>query len=555
MSNIFVILGGLGVFLFGLRLMSTGLQKLAGARLRAILAGLTKNRFAGILSGFTITVAVQSSSATTVLIVSFANAGLLTLAQAIGLVMGANIGTTVTAWMVSLLGFKVSISAFALPVIGVGFPLSFLGSSRARQLSEVMVGFGLLFLGLQFLKDGVPDLKSNPEVLQFVTSFTGHGFASVALFVVIGTLLTIVVQSSSASTAITLAMAAKGWISYELAAAMVLGENIGTTITAYLASIGANNNAKRVARSHLIFNLLGVLWMLPIMGLFLRLVDWLVPGNPVADVSAAPTHLAAFHSAFNICNTLLLVGFVRQIERIVRLLVPVTADERESSHLKFLETAMLATPELALVEARRALQLMMGVCGEMFGKLDHVLRHPHDKLGRVVDDIKRGEARTDEMEEEIVAFCAELARTGGSPRVGRDVAAYLDMANDIERIGDHCLNLVLLAERRYEKRYALDEAAQKELTDMVEAVKEFLALAHHALDPSAGHLKGEAKVIEEKINRMRDLARKHHAQRMQDGQVSIREGLIYLDMMTNLEKIGDYCYNVTSATSRTSNGQ
>ena len=257
MSSVLTILGGLGVFLFGLRIMSAGLQKMAGNRLRAILAGLTVNRFAGIVSGFLVTCAVQSSSATTVLVVSFANAGLLTLAQAIGLVMGANIGTTITAWIVALFGFKIKISAFALPIIGIGFPLSLIGSRRSQQISEVMVGFGLLFLGLKFLKDGVPNLKDSPEAFEFLTNLAHYGFGSILLFVLAGLIVTVIVQSSSASTAIVLTMVAKGWIPLELAAAMALGANIGTTVTAQLAVNGANRNAKRVAHFHTLFKIIG----------------------------------------------------------------------------------------------------------------------------------------------------------------------------------------------------------------------------------------------------------------------------------------------------------
>lgn len=550
MSMFLQILGGLGVFLFGMRIMSGGLQKLAGDRLRAILGGLTRNRVTGVLSGFLITCAVQSSSATTVLVVSFANAGLITLVQAIGLVMGANIGTTLTAWMVSLLGFKVDISAFALPVIGIGFPLSLMGSNRARQLSEVLVGFGLLFMGLKFLKEGVPDLKSNPEALAWLQQFADYGFGSVILFVAVGAVLTMIVQSSSASTTITLAMAAAGWIDYRLAAAMVLGENIGTTITATIAAIAGNRNAKRVARSHTLFDLIGVAWMLPLMGFFLAGIDSIIPGDPGTDPLAAPVHLAAFHTAFNVLNTFALIWFVPVIERMVMRWVPLRTEEQEGAHLRFLETALLGTPELADWEVRRGLETMVGVCDDMFIKVKEVVAQPTAKLGNLVDDIKRGETRTDEMEAEVVAFCSELARSGASQRVGRDIAIHLDLANDIERIGDHCLNLVLLAERRYQKEFTFGDDAQKELVEMTGYVAEFLPVARRALGTDGDSLLPEAKLLESKINRLRDRARKHHAQRMQDGTENIRAGIIYLDMMTNLEKIGDYCFNVVRAVER-----
>jgi phosphate:Na+ symporter len=550
MVNILTILGGLGVFLFGLRIFSSGLQMLAGNRLRGILAGLTRNRFTGIVTGFFVTCAVQSSSATTVLVVSFANAGLLTLVQAMGLVMGANIGTTLTGWLVALLGFKVKISAFALPVIAIGFPLSLLGSTRARQLSEVMVGFGLLFLGLEFMKSGVPDVQGNAEALAWVQSWADHGFASVILFIVVGSVLTIVVQSSSASMAITLTFAAKGWIGFEIAAAMVLGENIGTTITATLAAIGANRNATRVARFHTLFNVIGILWMLPLMYLFMRVVDFMVPGDPWGppgreDYQLIITaHLAAFHTAFNLLNTSVLVWFARPLERMVMWMVPTVEGEREVPHLAFLDSGLVGTPELAVIEARRALQTMVGVCRDMFSKLQEVLTHPDAKLGGLVDEIKKEEQKTDEMEEEIAAFCSELARRGTSPRVGRYIARFLDMANDIERMGDHCMNLVLLAQRRYEKDYSLPEETARELAEMMALVSEFLELASRSLGEEADGVIADAKIIESKINRLRDRGRKNHARRMQEGTLGIREGLVFLDMLNNMEKLGDYCWNV-----------
>lgn len=555
MTSVLTIIGGLGVFLFGLRTMSDGLQKIAGPRLRSILGGLTRNRFTGVFSGFLITCAVQSSSATTVLVVSFANAGLLGLVQAMGLVMGANIGTTLTAWLVALLGFQFKISAFALPAIGIGFPLSFVHSPRARQLSEVMVGFGLLFLGLGFLKDGVPDLKNSPETLEFVQGLANYGFGSILIFVIIGALLTVVVQSSSAASAITLTMVAKGWIGLDLAAAMVLGENIGTTITAQLASIGASRNARRVANFHTLFNLVGVLWMLPAMGFVLAVIQDVVPGDPETSKLVATAQVAAFHTIFNLTNTFAMVGFMSYLERIVLWVTPMTTEEtKEGNHLQFLETGLLGTPELASVEARRALQIMLGVCRDMVSKLQEVIGNPEKKLGNLVDEIKKEEQRTDDMEEEIIDFCSQLARTGTSLQVAREVAANLEMTNDIERIGDHCMNLVLLAERRWEKQFKFTDDTQETLKEMMEAVSRFLEETYGGLAPD-GHVNvAEVKLLENKINKLRNQSRKSHSRRMQDGEIGVREGLIFLDMMTNLEKIGDYCMNVNNDLLQTDEG-
>ncbi|MCB9556532.1 MAG: Na/Pi cotransporter family protein [Deltaproteobacteria bacterium] len=544
MSNALQILGGLGVFLVGLRMMSDGLQKASGDRLRAVLAGMTQNRFSAVLSGFVVTCAVQSSSATTVLVVSFANAGLLTLMQSGGMVMGANIGTTLTAWIVSLLGFKVHISKFALPVIGIGFPLSLIDSRRTRHLSEIMVGFGLLFLGLAFLKAGVPNLKESPETLAFLQDFTGYGFGSTLLFVAVGTILTIIVQSSSASSAITLTMVANGWIGLDLAAAMILGENIGTTITAQLAAIGANRNARRVAHFHTLFNVIGVIWMLPVLSFVLALIQRLISGDPAANVLVATTQVALFHTLFNVANTVLLLGLLRQLMNLVTKLVPLKESESEGPHLAFLQTGLMRTPELVSVSARTALREMLLVCHEMFKALKEVILNPDQKLGKLVDHIKREEQRTDDMEEELVEFCTNLARAGTSMAVGRDVARFLEMANDIERIGDHCMNLVLLAERRWQKRYEFREAALADLGEMMNEVSKMLEITAHAFDPDGEHVMGDARILEHKINDMRNINRKRHAARMQEGDVPVRQGLIFLDMLTNMEKIGDYCWNV-----------
>ncbi len=539
MMTILELLGGLGVFLFGMRVMSTGLQKVAGQKLRGLLASFTRNRFAGITTGFLMTCCVQSSSATTVMIVSFANAGLLDLTQAIGPVMGANIGTTITGWLVATLGFKVEISSFALPMIGIGFPLTILKNPQAKNWGEAALGFGLLFLGLAFLKGSVPEIdKEQATGLEFLKQWADHGYLSVLLFVAVGAVMTVIIQSSSATMAITLTLAFQGWIGLDVAMAMVLGENIGTTITAYLASLGANRMAKRVARSHFLFNIFGVLWVLPLLGILSVKFQELLPAG-------TPVQLAAFHTTFNVCNTAFLVWFVPQIRRLVELMIPYTDEERELTHIRYFDAGLLQTPEFAVVEVRRALQKMVHVVAEMFVKIQKVVEHPESKLGGVVDEVKRGEDITDHMEAEIVEFCTELSRQATSPVVAREVAAGFDMANDIERMGDHCFNVIMLAQRAYDHKYQYAASSRHDLTTMMVTVAEAIGLAARALEPSAGSLLSEAKVLESNINAARDQARKTHAEMMQTGQLDVRSGLIYLDLMTNFEKIGDYCYNVT----------
>ncbi|MGA9238824.1 Na/Pi cotransporter family protein, partial [Robiginitalea sp.] len=313
-TDILQLVGALGLFLFGMKAMSDALTKLAGDRMRAILAGLTSNRFLGVLTGFLITSVIQSSSATTLMVVSFANASLLTLTESLSVIMGANIGTTITAWMITLLGFKVSMSSIALPLVGLGVGLTFLKKKNWEYWGTFIVGFGLLFIGLEFLKEHMPDIEKTPEVLAFLERYTRHGFGSVLLFLLVGTVLTVLIQSSSATMALTLLMAAKGWIPFEAAAAMVLGENIGTTITANIAAMVGNFRARQTALAHLLFNFLGVVWMLILFYPFLRGMAWLTErlgsGSPYVDSAAVPVAIALFHTCFNVANTFLMIGFI-----------------------------------------------------------------------------------------------------------------------------------------------------------------------------------------------------------------------------------------------------
>lgn len=347
------LIGALGVFLFGMKVMSDALLKLAGNRMRSILASMTSNRFLGITTGFLITSVIQSSSATTLMVVSFSNAGLLTLAESISVIMGANIGTTITAWLITILGFKVSMSTIALPLVGFGFAFTFSKKKNWQNWGNFVVGFAILFIGLQFLKEAMPDIKNNPEILEFLSRYTDLGYLSILLFLLIGTILTIVIQSSSATMALTLIMCAQGWIPFELAAAMVLGENVGTTITANLAALVANYQAKRTARAHLVFNLIGVFWMLVLFYPFLKLISWLSISlgseSPYLTAAAIPVSISLFHTVFNIGNTLFLVWFVKPIARLVERLVPVKLiPEKEIDEPKYLSKEILKYPETAI---------------------------------------------------------------------------------------------------------------------------------------------------------------------------------------------------------------
>lgn len=353
LSDLLALIGSLGLFLFGMKVMSDALLQLAGSKMRAILATMTSNRFLGITTGFLITSVIQSSSATTLMVVSFSNASLLTLVESISVIMGANIGTTITAWLITILGFKVSMSAIALPLVGFGFLFTFSKKDTTKNWGNFIIGFALLFIGLQFLKEAMPDINDNPEILSFLQRYTDLGYWAVLMFLLIGTLLTLIIQSSSATMALTLIMTAQGWIPFELAAAMVLGENVGTTITANLAALVGNYHAKRTARAHLIFNVLGVLWMLVLFYPFLRMISWLTgvlgSASPYVDAAAVPVAISLFHTVFNIFNTFLLVWFIVPIGRLVERIVPEKIPpEKAIEEPKYLTKSMLKYPETAI---------------------------------------------------------------------------------------------------------------------------------------------------------------------------------------------------------------
>ena len=387
-TDILQLIGSLGLFLFGMKVMSDALLRLAGNKMRSILATMTSNRFLGIATGFLITSVIQSSSATTLMVVSFSNASLLTLPEAISVIMGANIGTTITAWLITLLGFKVSMSSIALPLVGFGFLFTFSKKENTKNWGGFIIGFAILFIGLQFLKDAMPNIDENPQILEFLKQYTNAGFWSVLLFLLIGTILTLIIQSSSATMALTLIMTAQGWIPFELAAAMVLGENIGTTITANIAAIVANFQAKRTARAHLIFNILGVIWMLALFYPFLRMISWTVQelgsSSPFVSAAAIPVAISLFHTVFNILNTFILVWFIKPISRLVEKIIPeVVAPEMAIEVPKYLDKEMLKYPETAIASLIKETKYLYK--NAIFEIVSHALNiHRED----IISDIK-----------------------------------------------------------------------------------------------------------------------------------------------------------------------
>ena len=543
------LIGGLGVFLVGMRIMSDGIQNRAGSRLKTVLHTMTENRFAGVLTGVGVTSLIQSSSATTVLLVSLVNAGLVTLKQSIGVVMGANIGTTLTAWIVSIVGFKFKIASVALPAVAIGLPLYFSSRNSRRETANILIGFGLLFLGLGFMKDSVPDIKNNPEVLAFLSDWSQWGFASTLLFVAIGTLLTVVVQSSSAAMTITITMAFKGWIDFPVAAAIVLGENIGTTITAFLASLQMNATAKRTSRAHMVFNLIGVVWMLALFGPFTRLIENIVPGS-VADPENIPIHLSMFHTTFNIANTLLLVWFIGPLTQLVQKLVKddTKASRRGPYELQLVPDNITDAVDSNLITIRRELSVMAGEVYDMVLTIMNNAARPK-KFAQVKDDLIHQEQRVDEMQEQMIAYLTRATRQ----HLGRDQSMTVMMqqrvAHELESVADSAFGIGLLLEKLHKKDWSFHDNGEEELTDYTSQVLDFLRYNQDFLDNRLEEYDLElAQKMEDGIDRMRDKLRKRSRRIIEkDDDVDVKGELIFMDIVRHLEHIGDSSLNISQA--------
>jgi phosphate:Na+ symporter len=547
MIQILTLLGALGIFLYGMRVMSEGIQKVAGEKMQTILNFMTANRILAVFTGFFITSLIQSSSATTVMVVSFVNANLLNLVQAIGVVMGANIGTTVTTWIVSFVGFKFNITAFALPIIGIGLPLMFSKYRKRRDLAEIFIGFGLLFLGLMFMKNSVPDIRSNPEILEFLKHYTNLGLLSYFIFVLVGTTLTVIVQSSSAAMAITVTMAYIGWIDFYTAAAIILGENIGTTITAYLASIGTSVNARRTARAHFLFNVFGVFWMTLIFKHFATFILSIAPWNSALQENL-PLNLALFHTFFNITNTLIFLPFIKPFsELVMKIVKPKPRDTLTSYKLQYISSAFQDTAQINILEAKSEISKMAEITFDMFQTFLNVFNNPDKKMGDKVEAVKKQEELTDHMQEEITRFLVECSKEELSERNVMNLNAMLRIVNELENIGDSCFKLMILTEKKYLKKIKLHEKAQKEFQDIAELLLEFMSLYKSKMNTKLeSRVLDMAYKLEGKINLLRDSLKKGSQRRLQAGS-NVKSELIYLDLLKHFEHIGDYSLNIAQA--------
>lgn len=547
------LVGSLGLFLFGMKMLSESLQKVAGDRMRNILAAMTSNRFKGILTGFVVTAVVQSSSATTVMLVSFVNAGLISLTQSIGVIMGANIGTTVTAWMISLLGFKFSISAIALPIIGLGFPLVFSKNNTRKSWGELLVGFALLFLGLSFLKDSVPNISNSPEILSFLSKYTDQGIFSMLLFIGIGTILTVVIQSSSATMALTLVMCNSGWISFELAAAMVLGENIGTTITANIAASVANVSAKRTAMAHLVFNLFGAFWMMLVFKTFIGYVaDFAVnvgSQNPFENPEGVPVALSIFHSAFNLINTLVLVSFTPFIVRLVTRIVPTRSLEDEEFRLQHIGIGLLSTGELSLLQAKKEIINYGKRTYKMYGFFKEMFTETNEKnFKSIYERIEKYEEISDRVEVEIATYLTKISSHVLSDESSRRLQAMLNIINDIESVSDSNYNLAKTLRRKRKANIWFNQEVRDNLNYMFTLVDDAFVIMLENLEVGYTNINlGPAYEAEEKINQFRNKLKKEHIKNVEEVKYKYQAGVIYNDLFSEAEKLGDYIINVSEA--------
>lgn len=552
------ILGSLGVFLFGMKVMSEGIQKTAGERMRYIMATMTKNRFAALFTGFLTTCLMQSSSVTTVITVSFVNAGLLTLRESIGVIMGANLGTTLTAWIIAFVP-KFDLGGIALPLIGLGIPPLFIGKGRPRSIGESLVGFGLVFLGLALLRQAVPDVRdameNSPEfavwIQNLVTSLSGYGLLSVLLFVAFGTILTICVQSSSAAMAITITLAVNGWIGFDMSAAIVLGENIGTTVTAWLASLGASANAKRTARAHFLFNVIGVAWMLCVFPFFVNFIEWLAVRLPESlrtngqmggDLAMG---LALFHSMFNLVNIALLISFTPLLTRIVMLWVKTPGRETfEPERLRFISRGIVHIGQLNLPEAENAIRRMAALNQEMMDRYIKIFQHPSEDRSSDVEDLRAMERLTDTMLSDITTYLVRSSTHQLDERHAHSVAAMLQVISEMEQVADCISRLVKLVRKKYRSGKQFDPEVSQQLLRFAHTIQEFITFYRtHLFRRVTDADLARAQQLEEQTDQMRKALRREATARMREGE-DVETELLNIDLGVQMERIGNHALNI-----------
>ena len=567
--QILTLIGALGMFLYGMNMMSSGLQKAAGSRLRGFLGAMTSSPFKGVMTGLGITTLIQSSSATTVMVVGFVNATLLTLNQAIGVIMGANIGTTVTAWLISLLGFKTDISVLAVPLMAIGFILSIAKREKYKNISEFIIGFALLFLGLSLMKNSVPDLRQTPEILSVIQQWTGYGFGSVLIFLVFGTVLTLVLQSSSATMALTLIMMSLGWIPFDMAAAMVLGENIGTTITANIAAAVGNPNARRAALAHTVFNVFGVIWALilfrPFLSLIGIIITWLGYPNPTlidysagieagsVDSTAALYGVSMLHTLFNTINTLVLIWFVPVIAKFVTWAIKSKPeDEEQTIRLKFINAGPMGTAELALEEARKEIIHFAQICRN---GLEYIRSAVHAEGEADFETYRKKlvkyEEIADRIEYEIATFLNALPQDSISEDTRKQVKSMYKIIGELESLGDSGESISRILSRRNIHNKHFTERHINKVDTMLTLIDKAYGIMIDNLSNSENCVDIRNAIdCEIEINDMRNNLREEEILRIESNDAEYQSSVYYIDLLSEIERMGDYMINISEALQR-----
>ena len=565
--QIFTLLGALGMFLYGMNLMSEGLQKAAGDRLRRFLEAMTSNRFKSVATGLTITSIIQSSSATTVMVVGFVNAGLLALNQAIGVIMGANIGTTITAWLISLLGFKADISILAVPLMALGFVMSISKNERYKNISECVIGFSLLFLGLSLMKESVPDLRKTPEVLSFIQGWTELGFGSVIIFMLFGTVLTLVLQSSSATMALTLIMMSMGWIPFHMGAAMVLGENIGTTITANIAAAVGNTNAKRAAFAHTLFNIFGVIWALILFKPFTALIGTIIAAmgypNP-AELDYTGTieanspestsmlyGLSMFHTLFNTFNTCILIWFIPQLKTIVTSVIKGKQNKEEDAfRLKFISGGHTSTAELSISQAQKEIEHFAQISRNGLGYIRSAI---HATKGSEFEEYRQKlvkyEEIADRIEFEIASFLKDLPQESVSEETRENINAMYKIVNELESLGDSGEAISRILTRRNMHNTTFSAENIRNIDSLINLVDKAYEIMIENLKSEKVSMLGLKKAIdcEIQINDLRNLLREEEISSIEKSGANYLGSVYYMDVISEIERMGDFIINISQA--------
>ena len=568
--QILTLIGALGMFLYGMNLMSSGLQKAAGNRLRRFLESMTSNRVKSVTTGLTITSIIQSSSATTVMVVGFVNAGLLALTQAIGIIMGANIGTTVTAWLISLLGFKADISILAVPLMALGFLMSISKKEKFCNISECIIGFSLLFLGLSLMKESLPDLRETPEVLSFIQGWTQYGFGSVIIFMVFGTILTLVLQSSSATMALTLIMMSLGWIPFDMAAAMVLGENIGTTITANIAAAIANTNAKRAALAHTLFNVFGVIWASILFRPFTTLIgliieSWGLP-NPAEmtysgvidstspEATAALYGLSMFHTLFNTFNTVLLIWFIPQLANIVTSIIKSKPNpEDEAFRVKYISAGHTATAELSIGQAQKEVVHFAQISRNGLNYVLQAVKATSEKeFERYRQKLVKYEEIADRIEFEIASFLNAIPQEEISEHTRNDIKVMYKIINELESLGDsgEAISRILSRRNSHQKSFSADQI--KNIESLISRVDKAYDIMIRNLMQGNKSMIGLKMAVdcEVEINEHRTILREEEIRHIEQNGSDYHGSVYYLDILSEVERMGDYIINISQATTQ-----